>query len=356
MAMTFWRNRWRVHGVAEGMTRRDGRMPSPTGQTVVITGASAGVGRAAAMAFARRGWKVALLARSASGLSGAKQEIEARGGACMAIAADTADAAAILAAADQVVARWGQIDAWVNNAMVTMYAPAAEMTPAEFRRITEVTYLGYVHGTLAALAHMKPRNAGTIVQVGSALSYRAIPLQSAYCGAKFAVRGFTDALRSELLHDGSAVRLCMVQLPAVNTPQFDWGRNRTGRRVQPVPPIYQPEAVAERIVQAAEHPTRELWVGWPSVKAIVGTILAPGLLDRLLAKAGYDGQITGEPLPADARDNLFEAAADGHGSHGRFDAQAKRRVGAVNPAALRGLLAALLVAGAAALAYALAAG
>jgi hypothetical protein len=212
-------------------------------------------------------------------------------------------------------------------------------TPEEFRRVTEVTYLGYVHGTLAALRHMRPRNTGTIVQVGSALAYRAIPLQSAYCAAKFAIRGFTDSLRCELRHDRSRIRLTMVQLPAVNTPQFDWARSHMPCRAQPVPPIHQPEAVAERIVQAALHAPRELWVGSPSVQAILGTMVAPGLLDRLLARRGYGGQMTAEPEPPGRPDNLMAPVPGDAGTHGRFDERARDRVGAFDPVWLRGMAA-----------------
>jgi NADP-dependent 3-hydroxy acid dehydrogenase YdfG len=220
-------------------------MPPYASRTVVITGASAGVGRATALAFARRGWNVALLARDAIGLENAAKEIEQAGGRALTITMDVADAGAMFAAAAEVTKRWNAIDVWVNNAMATMFAPVSEISPEEFRRITEVTYLGHVYGTMAALIHMRSRNIGTIVQVGSALGYRAIPLQSAYCGAKFAIRGFTDALRSELQHDKSAIHVTMVQLPAVNTPQFDWARNKMPGRPQPMPPIHQPEGIAE---------------------------------------------------------------------------------------------------------------
>ena len=235
--------------------------------------------------------------RGRAGLEGARREVEAVGGEALVCPADVADAHALIEAADRIAQRFGAIDVWVNNAMATVFGPFQDVTPAEFRRVTEVTYLGQVHGTMAALRHMRPRDAGTIVQVGSALAYRAIPLQAAYCGAKFAVRGFTDVLRSELLHDRSRIRLTMVQLPAVNTPQFDWSRNHLGRRAQPVPPIYQPEAVAEAIVEAVARAPRELWVGGPAVKAIVGGLAVPALADRLLAHQGYSGQITAEPLP-----------------------------------------------------------
>jgi NAD(P)-dependent dehydrogenase (short-subunit alcohol dehydrogenase family) len=256
--------------------------------------------------------------------------------------ADVADAAAVFAAADRAAAEFGGIGLWVNNAMATVFAPVTEVSPEEFRRVTEVTYLGYVHGTMAALRHMRPQDRGTIVQVGSALAYRAIPLQSAYCGAKFAIRGFTDSLRSELLHEGSRIRLTMVQLPAVNTPQFDWGRNRMGRRAQPVPPVHQPEAVAEAICRAAKTAPRELWVGWPSVRAILADMVAPGLLDRVLANQGYDGQLAPKSLPPDQPDNLFSPVAGRHAGHGRFDGIARAEVGAVDPALLRGAIAAAL--------------
>ena len=307
-------------------------------KTVVVTGASAGVGRAVAVAFARRGWNVAVLARGADRLEAARREIEVVGGRGLAIPTDVAEAQAVFAAADRVVDEWGGIDVWVNNAMVTIYSPVHEVSPEEFRRVTEVTYLGQVHGTLAALRHMRPRDAGTILQVGSALSYRAIPLQSAYCAAKFAVRGFTDALRSELERAKSRIRLTMVQLPAVNTPQFDWARSRLPRRPQPVPPIYQPEPVAEAICRAAEEAPRELWLGLPSVKAILGTMAIPDLLDSYLAQAAWNGQMTDEP--ANPRpDNLFEPAPGTFGAHGRFDAQAENHVLPVNPQHLRAGLA-----------------
>jgi short-subunit dehydrogenase len=305
------------------------------GGNVVVTGASAGVGRAVAIAFAREGWNVALLARSAEGLDSATREITAAGGRATYRVVDAADAAAMFAAADQIAAENGGIDVWVNNAMATMYAPVMEMTADEFKRVTEVTYLGYVYGTMAALKQMRPRNAGSIVQIGSALSYRAIPLQSAYCGGKFAVRAFTDSLRSELEHDGSAIRLTMVQLPAVNTPQFDWARNRTGRKAQPIAPIFQPEAIAQHVVRIAEKPPRELWLGWPTVKIILGNFAAPGYLDHYLARNAYQGQLTEEPRPAGKGDNLFDVPSDGHNTHGRFDDVAKDRVQAYRPMLLR---------------------
>jgi NAD(P)-dependent dehydrogenase (short-subunit alcohol dehydrogenase family) len=324
---------------APGRAMGDG----PDGPVVVVTGASAGIGRAVAIAFARQGWRVALLARGRERLESAGREIEAAGGAALVLACDVADADAVFAAADAVVAQWRRIDVWVNNAMATVFAPAHEMPAAEFRRVTEVTYLGQVHGTLAALRHMRTRNAGTIVQVGSALSYRSIPLQSAYCAAKFAVRGFTDALRSELLHEGSGVRLTMVQLPAVNTPQFDWARSRLPRRPQPVPPIYAPEAAAAAILRAAEEAPRELWVGAPTLQAIVGTMLAPGLLDRLMARRAWEGQMTPEPARPDGEGNLQEAPAGDPGRRGRFTAVAQDRALVASSHLVRGMFAAIAV-------------
>ena len=261
---------------------------------VVITGASAGIGRATALAFAQRGWSVGLIARGRERLESAAQAVERAGGRAVVLQADVADAEAVEEAAAHASASFGGIDVWVNNAMATIYSPIAGLSPAEVKRVTEVTYLGQVHGTLAALRHMRPRERGTIVQVGSALAYRSIPLQSAYCAAKAAVRGFTDSLRSELLHEGSAIRLTMVQLPAVDTPQFDWARSRLPRRLQPVPPIHAPEPVAEAIVRAALEAPRELWVGGPTVQAILGTMAAPGLLDGMMARRAWDGQMTGE--------------------------------------------------------------
>lgn len=291
---------------------------------VVITGASAGIGRATARQFARRGCDVALLARNEARLETAARELRESGVKALPIVADVADAGAVEDAAETIEARLGAIDIWVNNAMATIFAPFDRITPAEYQRGTEVTYLGQVHGTMAALSRMRKRDKGTIVNIGSALAYRAIPLQSVYCGAKYAVRGFTDSLRTELLHDGSSIRLVMVHLPAVNTPQFDWALNKTGKRAQPVPPIFQPEVPARAIVDAALHPRRrEVWVGLPTVKAIIANKLAPGLLDRYLAKAGYTGQLTNELVPADAPANLFKTADGDYGAHGRFDDRAR---------------------------------
>jgi len=292
---------------------------------VVITGASAGVGRATAQAFARRGDSVALLARSVDGLEAAAKEVEAAGGAPCVVPVDVADPAAVAHAASVVEDRLGPIDVWVNNAMVSVLSPVAGLTAADVRRVTEVNYLGYVHGTLAALARMGPRDRGTIVQVGSALAHRAIPLQAAYCATKHAIEAFTESLRVELRHDGSRVRVTQVHLPALNTPQFDWVRSRLPRRPQPVPPIFQPEVAARAIVHAAVHAPRELKVGWPTVRAVYANRVVPGLLDRYLARYGFDSQQTDEPVPIDHRDNLDAPVPGDHGAHGRFDRVARSR-------------------------------
>lgn len=284
----------------------------------VVTGASAGVGRATAVAFGRRGWRVALIARGADGLRGAEKEVREAGGEALVVPADVADPDQVEAAAERIEREWGPIAVWVNDAMATIFSPFAEITPEEFRRATEVTYLGAVWGTRAALKRMRARDAGTIVQVGSALAYRSIPLQSAYCGAKSALRGFTDSLRSELIHEKSRVHLTMVHLSAFNTPQFDWGRNHMGRLAKPLGKIFQPEVAAEAIFRAAHERRREVWVGYPAVQAILGTRLAASLLDRYLAWSAYEGQLAPAPLPSQYRDNLFEAVPGDHGARGRF--------------------------------------
>jgi NAD(P)-dependent dehydrogenase (short-subunit alcohol dehydrogenase family) len=299
---------------------------APSGsRIVVVTGASAGVGRATARRFAEEGDAVALIARGKERLEAAAREVEALGGRALALALDVAEPEALEAAAAQVEAELGAIDVWVNNAMVTVYAPVTGLTPEEFRRVTEVTYLGSVWGTMTALRRMVSRDRGTIVQVGSALAYRGIPLQAAYCGAKHGLEGFLDSLRTELLHDGSNVRLTAVELPALNTPQFSWGRTKMPREPQPVPPIFQPEVAADAIVWASRHPRRQLYVGWPTVEAIVGNKIAPGLADRYLARTGYDSQQIDEPVPPDRPDNLFEPVPGDFAAHGRFDGRAKPR-------------------------------
>jgi NAD(P)-dependent dehydrogenase (short-subunit alcohol dehydrogenase family) len=288
----------------------------------VITGASAGIGRAVAREFARHGWRVALLARGADGLQGARLDVERAGGEALVLPTDVADEQQVEAAAAAVEARWGGIDVWVNNAMATIFSDALSVPPADFRRATEVTYLGAVWGTLAALRRMKPRNRGTIVQVGSALAYRSIPLQAPYCGAKAALRGFTDSMRCELAHDRSGVHVTMVQLSAFNTPQFDWGRTTLHRQPRPMGKIFQPELAARGIFWAATHSRRELWVGWPAVQAILGTRVMPGFLDRLLGETAVDGQQSAEPLPNPRPDNLWQPVPGDRGAHGRFDAAA----------------------------------
>jgi short-subunit dehydrogenase len=291
-------------------------------QTVVITGASAGVGRATAHAFAAQGAQIALIARGSQGLQAAAAEVEQRGGKALVLALDVSDPDAVEAAAGRIERELGPIDVWVNCAMATIFAPFHHITPQEYRRATEVTYLGFVYGTMAAVKRMRARNGGTIVQVGSALAYRAIPLQSAYCGAKFAIRGFTDSLRTELMHDGVDVDLVMVQMPALNTPQFNWARNKMSCRPQPVPPIFQPEIAADAIVYAARLRRREVWVGGSAVAAIAANKIAPGLLDRYLAKNGYSSQLTDEPVEPGQPDNLFEPVPGDPGTHGRFDQRA----------------------------------
>ena len=289
-------------------------------KVVVVTGGTAGVGRATVEAFARDGWDVGIIARDQGRLERAAEAVRAIGRNTCTVSADVADGAAVDDAAAQIEHTLGPIDVWVNNAMATAFAPVAALTPEEMLRATQVTYLGQVHGTMAALRRMRDRNRGTIVNVGSALAYRAIPLQSAYCAAKFAVRGFTDALRSELLHDGLRVHVTMVQLPALNTPQFDWALNKMKRRPQPVPPIFQPEVAAWAILFAATHRRREIWVKWPTFKAIIANVVAPSVLDRYLARQGYDGQMTSEPVGPDAPVNLFQAPLGDWSAHGRFPA------------------------------------
>jgi short-subunit dehydrogenase len=293
--------------------------------TVVVTGASAGVGRAVVRAFARQGADIALVARGRDGLAAAAKEVEAEGGRALALSLDIADAGAVETAAARVEAELGPIDVWVNNAMVSVFSPVHLLTADEVRRVTEVTYLGCVNGTLAALARMRPRDRGTIVQVGSALAYRAIPLQAAYCGAKHAVEGFTESLRCELLHDRSGVRVTMVQLPAINTPQFGWVRSRLPGHPQPVPPIYQPEVAADAIVWAAAHAPKEVSVGRSTALALLANRMAPALLDRYLARTGYESQQLDEPVEPDRLDNLYAPLDGDHGAHGRFDHRALLR-------------------------------
>jgi NAD(P)-dependent dehydrogenase (short-subunit alcohol dehydrogenase family) len=295
-------------------------------EVVVITGAAAGLGRAAARAFAKRGARVGLIARGGpgmEGLEGAKRDIEAAGGEALILPTDVADATQVEAAAAKVEEEFGPIDIWVNVAMVSVFSPFKEMTADEFKRTTDVTYLGQVYGTMAALRRMLPRDHGSIVLVGSALAYRSIPLQSAYCGAKSGIRGFIDSVRCELIHDGSKIRLCMVQMPALNTPQFGWVKSRLPRNPQPVPPIFQPEVAAEAIYFAAHSKRRELYVGFPTIKAVVANMFFAGLLDVYLAKTGYKAQQTDQPVSPDRKDNLWEALPGDHGARGTFGRQSR---------------------------------
>ncbi|WP_428489679.1 SDR family oxidoreductase [Rhodopila sp.] len=292
-------------------------------KVVVVTGAGAGVGRATAEEFARQGYDVALLSRDTDRLHRAADEISRHGIRALPISTDVADADAVEAAATKVETELGPIDVWVNVAMATVFAPVSQLTAKEVERGTRVTYLGQVHGMMAALSRMRVRNRGTIVNVGSALAYRSVPLQSIYCGAKAAIRGFTDSLRSEIIHDGLDIHISMVDLPAVNTPQFNWALNKMGRRAKPVAPIYQPEVPARAIFFAATHRRRDVWVGYPTVQAILANRIAPGLIDKYLASAGYSGQLSHEPTGPDAPANLFEPVPGPYGAHGRFDERAR---------------------------------
>lgn len=308
-------------------------------RTIVIAGASAGVGRAAAAAFARRGARIGLIGREREALLETAAQVNRLGGDGLALPLDVADAEAVADAAGRVERELGPIELWINAAMLTVFSPIAKLDAEEIRRVTDVTYLGSVHGILAALAHMRRRNRGTILQVGSALAYRGIPLQAAYCGAKFAIRGFLSSLRSELVHDGSAIRVCMVELPAVNTPQFNWARAHIRGKPRPVVPVYQPEAIAEALVTAAEEPRREYWLGYSSVKTILGAQLMPEFLDSYLARHVVSGQQTDEPVEPGRIDNLMAPAPAGmHRAHGRFDGEARMDPVLVDPTTVRRLV------------------
>jgi short-subunit dehydrogenase len=292
-------------------------------QVVAITGASAGLGRAIAREFGRHGASVGLIARGKEGLEGAQREIESTGGRALVCVVDVSDHEQVERAAERIEQELGAIDIWINNAMCSVFSPVKEMRPEEYKRVTEVNYLGYVYGTLSALKRMSQRNRGHIIQVGSALAYRSIPLQSAYCATKHAIVGFTDSLRCELIHDDSKVEISVAHLPAMNTTQFGWVLSRLPRKPQPVPPIYQPEVVAEAIYYLSQNPRREMWIGGPTVKAIVGQKAIPGILDYYLGKTGYDAQqYDGAPGP-NRQDNVWQPVPGDHGAHGQFDSRSR---------------------------------
>ena len=288
-------------------------------------GASAGVGRALAHRFARAGARLGLIARDAEALREVASEIESLGGTAIVAPADVADADQVFGAADLIRERLGPADIWINDAMATVFAPVCRITPEEFRRVTDVTYLGTVHGTMAALRQMRPRNRGALIQVGSALAYRGIPQQSAYCGAKHAIRGFTDSLRCELIHEDSRITVTIMELPAVNTPQFDWARTYMPRQPRPVPPVVQPEVIADAVFRAALQPRREYWIGWSTLQVILGNMLLPGFLDRYLARNAVEAQETSSPVTPGRRDNLTTPVHALHRTRGRFGAEASSR-------------------------------
>lgn len=298
-------------------------MPKKKNQEVVVlTGASGGVGRATARKFAAEGVRIALIARGRNGLEAAAREVEQAGGQAMVLPIDVARYDQVEAAAASVEDAFGPIDVWINDAMVTVYAEFMDIEPDEFRRATEVTYLGMVWGTRAALKRMMPRNRGSIVQVCSAMSYRGIPLQSPYCGAKHACKGFTESVITELLHNKSKIQVSMIQLPGLNTTQFTWGRTKLPKQTMPVPPIYQPEVAADAVYYAAHHKRRQIYVGIPTVMNILGERVAPWLLDRYLARSGYKSQMTDHDLDPQGHDNLFDPVDEDRGAHGPFDSQA----------------------------------
>lgn len=310
-------------------------VPARSRPVAVITGASAGVGRAIAHRFGRAGYAVGLIARDAEALEEVRREIEEVGGRAVVMPLDVADAGAVFAAADHIASTLGPIKIWINDAMVTVFSPVWRMAPDEFRRVTDVTYLGFVHGTMAALRHMRPANKGTIIQIGSALAYRGIPLQSAYCGAKHAIRGFTDSLRSELMHEQSRIKLMMIQLPAVNTPQFDWAKAHMPRSPRPVAPVVEPEVIANTVYDAIQRPAREYWIGFSTLKVIFGSMIAPGLLDRYLAQTCISGQQTDRPIDGSRRDNLEQPVHGLHRTRGSFESEAVESVFAAPASMLR---------------------
>jgi NAD(P)-dependent dehydrogenase (short-subunit alcohol dehydrogenase family) len=292
--------------------------------TVVVTGAAAGVGRAIAREFGREKANVALIARGREGLEAAKKEIQSMGGRALVLCLDVADSKAVEEAAQRTEDTFGAIDVWVNNAMVSVFSPVDQTLPEEFKRVTEVSYLGYVYGTLAALKRMKPKNRGTIIQIGSALAFRSIPLQSAYCASKHAINGFTESLRTELLHDRSRVQVCQINLPAVNTPQFGWVKSRLPNNPQPVPPIYQPELIARAVRRISLHPRRRLDIAFPTFLATFAEKIAPSIADRYLSRNGYSSQQTETPVSSGRRDNLWSALPGDRGARGTFDSKARK--------------------------------
>lgn len=304
---------------------------------VVVTGAGAGAARAIAQRFGEEGWRVGLIARSEERLASAARDVETAGGEALALPLDVADSEAVRAARDRALQAWGRLDAWINAAMATVVSPVVRMTADEYRRVTEVTYLGCVHGTLAALETMRRHDRGAIVQVGSALAYRAIPLQSAYCAAKFAIRGFSDALRAELFHQRSAITVTMLQMPGMNTPQFDWARNKLAVEYQPVGEVFDPQIAGEAAWRAVRDGPRELWVGGSAIQAIAGQMVAPVLLDHYIARSAWDGQVTDLPNPH-APDNLFASPPGDQGARGRFGARAKAHAFILDPARARTVL------------------
>lgn len=296
--------------------------PNLKNKIVVITGASAGVGRATSTAFAQLGCQIALLARGIDGLEGAKKDVEKNGGTACIYEVDVSNPIAIEQAADKIELEMGPIDIWINNAMCSVFSPIKHITPAEFKRVTEVTYLGQVYGTMAALKHMLPRNSGSIILIGSALAYRGIPLQSAYCGAKHGIEGFFESLRCELFHDQSKIHLTMVQLPAMNTPQFGWVMNKLPNKPRPMGTVFEPEVAAKAIVFAATHQRRQIYVGAPTFEAIIANKIAPGLMDKYLGKIGYKGQQTSEKEDPKHPNNVWHPLPGDRGPHGSFGKEA----------------------------------
>jgi NADP-dependent 3-hydroxy acid dehydrogenase YdfG len=326
------------HKLTGGGKQRGKKMSmisEPNKKVVVVTGASAGVGRAVVHRFAQAGWRIGLIARDPESLEEVRREVEELGGEALVTPADVADSNAVFDASDQIANRFGGIDVWINDAMLTVFSPVSKITPEEFRRVTEVTYLGFVHGTMAALRHMRPVDRGTIIQIGSALAYRGIPLQAAYCGAKHAIRGFTDSLRTELIHEGSDIKLSMIELPAVNTPQFQWARTHMPNQPRPVAPVVQPEVIARAVFHAVQSPRREYWIGLSTLQVILGNMVLPKFLDRYLARFAFEAQETKEPVSVGRPDNLMAPVRSLHSTRGRFDGEAQNEAIVVSGPAAR---------------------